>query len=349
MRVTIENKDLLEAVDKGIITKKQAQELWQLFDRSIDTGQAEASSPISKFLYYFGALIVIGAMGWFVSTAWDMFGGAGLFTIAAVYAAVFVMAARRLRDKSVVLSGLLLVMAVCMTPLGVYGLQKWLGLWPQGYPGAYRSFHVWVKSGWFAMEVAAMIAGVLALRFARIPFAMAPVAFTLWYMSMDVTPLLFGEDRYWSYHKYVSVAFGLAMIALAFAIDRRSEVDYAKWLYIFGAIAFWGGLSAMDSRSELSRALYCAINVFMMFCGVLLERRVFLVFGALGTFGYIGHLAWRVFRDSLYFPFALSLVGLAVVYAGWVYHRRQGELNVFIRRITPGWVLRLLPQNRGNT
>ncbi|MDR7867614.1 MAG: DUF2157 domain-containing protein [Sporomusaceae bacterium] len=347
MKTTIGREDMAEAVDRGILTQEQADALWQMaLAKGEGAERSEESSTLSQFLYYLGALIVIGAMGWFMNSAWEIFGGAGLFSIAAAYAAAFIIAARHFRDKSAVLSGLLIVMAVCMTPLGVYGLQKWLGLWPKGYPGVYRDFHMWVKSGWVTMEVATLAAGLIGMRFARIPFAMAPVAFTLWYMSMDLTPILFGPDRYWTYHKYVSMGFGMAMTAAAFVIDRRREVDYAKWLYIFGAMAFWGGLSMLNSKSELNRAIYCAINVAMMFCGVLLERKVFLVLGGIGTFGYIGHLAWTVFRDSLFFPFALTLVGLAVVYAGWLYHRRQAELDRLVRAVTPGWIIRLLPQNR---
>lgn len=346
MKVAIDEKSLTDAVVKGIITQPQAEELWGFLQENKRMEPATESSPLSNFFYYLGALIVIGAMGWFMNTAWEQFGGAGLIAITIVYVLVFIMASCHFKEKAKVLSGLFIVMAVCMTPLGVYGLQKWLGLWPHGYPGIYRSFHIWVKSGWFTMETATVVAGLIGLRFARIPFAMAPVAFTLWYISMDVTPILFGADHYWTYHKYVSIAFGLGMITLAFLIDRRREIDYARWLYIFGAIAFWGGLTSLQSASELSKAIYCAINVGMMLCGVLLERRVFLIFGALGTFGYIGHLAWSVFRDSLLFPFALTLVGLGIVYAGWVFHRRQAEVVKIVYAFAPAWLIARLPQNR---
>jgi hypothetical protein len=227
----IDEKALADAADKGIITPTQAQELWRFLQEEISAEQAAEGSSLSKFFYYFGALIVIGAMGWFMNTTWEQFGGAGLFAIAVVYALAFIMASRHFAEKAQVLSGLFIVMAVCMPPLGMYGLQKWLGLWPHGYPGVYRSFHIWVKSGWFTMEIATLVAGLIGLRFARIPFAMAPVAFILWYISMDVTPILFGKDNYWTYHKYVSIAFGLGMIALAFFIDRRREIDYARSLF----------------------------------------------------------------------------------------------------------------------
>jgi hypothetical protein len=36
----------------------------------------------------------------------------------------------------------------------------------------------------------------------------------------------------------------------------RSE-DFAFWCYLFGLMAFWGGLTAMESGSEPRRLVYC--------------------------------------------------------------------------------------------
>ncbi|MEP6888403.1 MAG: hypothetical protein ABI945_08785 [Nitrospirales bacterium] len=47
-----------------------------------------------------------------------------------------------------------------------------------------------------AMEVGTILAAAIALRFIRFPFLTAPIAFTLWYMSMDLTPLFFGQTEY---------------------------------------------------------------------------------------------------------------------------------------------------------
>ena len=46
------------------------------------------------------------------------------------------------------------------------------------------------------------------------------------------------------------------------------------------------------------------------------SRRVFAVFSALGSAGYLGDLAHSVFSDSLLFPFALSAIGLGIIYLG---------------------------------
>lgn len=349
MKTALGYHQLLEAVDQGILTREQAEQLWTFLQKKGTNGYSPADqtdTPVSKFFYYLGALIVIGAMGWFMNNTWERFGGFGLFAIAAIYAGCFIWSGRYFRSRSATLSGLLYIMAVGMTPLAVYGLQKGLGLWPYGYPGGYPNFHVYIKSGWFTIETATLCASLLALRYARIPFATAPVAFTLWYMSMDVTPILYGPRWDMEAYKQISVIFGLIMLACAFTVDRRAKIDYAKWLYIFGCLVFWTGLSLMNAHSEFTRFLYCLLNACLILAGTLLERKAFVVFGGLGVFGYIGHLAWSVFRDSLMFPFALSGVGLTLIYAGWLYHQRQDRILRFIHAVTPDWVIRNLPQNR---
>ena len=346
-----EQQKVQQGVEVGIITQGQADQLVQLWAagqadvlNAAGSDSGERASPMSNFLYYLGALVVIGAMSWLMNTAWDVFKGFGLFFIAAGYAAVFCLVSRYFREKSTVISGLFVVMAVCMTPLGVFGLQSGLDLWPGVDPGSYSGFYRYIKGGWFTMEVATIAAGLISLRYSRIPFAMAPIAFALWFMSMDVAPLLVGPDVNWDARKIISMGFGLAMIAAALVIQRQQQVDYAKWLYIFGAMAFWGGLSLLRSDSELSKFLYCLINVFMMFCGVLLERRVFVIFGGLGFFGYLGYLSWNVFKNSLLFPFWLTGLGLAIVYLGWVFHRKYDVIRDWARRVTPQWILERLPK-----
>ena len=51
-----------------------------------------------------------------------------------------------------------------------------------------------------------------------------------------------------------------------------------------------------------------------------------LLFGGLGI-AALHHLAERVFADSLLFPFALSLIGLAVIGAGLLLHRHATALE----------------------
>jgi hypothetical protein len=83
-----------------------------------------------------------------------------------------------------------------MTPLAVYGFEEMTVVWLQGTPGEYEDFYDYIKGGWFPMEVCTVGMGLLALRFFRFPFLTAPIAFALWFMSMDLTPLIYGRLYY---------------------------------------------------------------------------------------------------------------------------------------------------------
>jgi len=342
----ISRKDLDWAVTQGLMSAEQAEALWTALE---NRAGARPRFDLATVSYYFGALIVISAMGWFITEAWERFGGGGIFLIATIYGVCFVLAGKGLWAKSGlrIPGGLLYTMAVCMTPLAIYGLERLTGIWPQGDPGMYHGYHVWVKGSWLLMEVATIIAGLAALRFVHFPFLTAPIAFCLWYMSMDLTPLLFGKMEFtWDERLWVSLCFGLLVLVGAYLVDRKTKEDYAFWGYLFGMLAFWGGLSLMKSDSELNRFLYSLINLGLMVLSVLLQRRVFIVFGALGVFGYLGYLAHRVFRDSLLFPFALSLLGILVIYLGIKYQRHREEIERFLLTRVPVGLRRLLPTER---
>lgn len=342
----IGKSDLEWAAAKGIIANGQVEALWRVL------GERTADAPkfdLVHAAYYLGALLVIGAMGWFIGSGWERLGGGGIFIIAALYGAAFAGAGAWAwgRPGLRVPGGLLVTLSVCMTPLAVYGLQRALGVWPFDDPGVYVDFHRWIRGGWFAMEVVTVAAGLVALHFCRFPFLTAPIAFVLWYMSMDLTPIIAGTQAFaWEQRLQVSVWFGLAMLAAAYAVDRRTREDFAFWGYLFGLMAFWGGLSLHDSDSELAKAGYCLINVALMGVGVFLRRRAFMVFGAIGTFGYLAHLADAVFADSIFFSVALTALGVAIIVAGIQLKRHGPRLEAAIEMALPAGLRRLRPAAR---
>jgi len=354
----IERTDLDEAIAQQILTGPQGAALWRLLQsRQPVAGAVPApvpEAPQRRFTglnvaYYFGALLVISAMGWLMTLGWEAFGGKGIFLIATLYAFFFTMAGLRLlaQPQTRTPGGLLVTMAVCITPLAVYGLERMTGLWPGADPGEYRGFFPWIRGGWFAMEAATVLAGLIALRKVRFPFLVAPIAFVLWFMSMDAVPALFHAQPWdGDIARRVSIVFGLALLFVAFQVDHRTEEDYAFWLYFFGMIAFWGAITSMQSDRELSKLLYCAMNLGFVVLSVLLRRRVFLVFGAIGVNAYLGHLAWRVFEHSLIFPFVLTLLGLGIITAAVYYQRHRAAIELRIEGWVPLWVRDLLPPAR---
>ncbi|HKO89284.1 MAG TPA: DUF2157 domain-containing protein, partial [Burkholderiales bacterium] len=296
------NRSLLDAASaRGLITAEQAEGLWDFLNEAT---QDQPSFRATHILYYFGGFIAIGAMTLFMTLGWERFGGWGLFVIALGYSAAGLwLTDYFLRRKYAIPAGIMAAFAVALVPLAVYGLQAALGYWADDRP--YRDYHLYIDWRWILMELATLAVGVAVLWRYRLPFAVMPIAVTLWYMSMDLTPFLLGaEDHDWHMRKVVSVCVGIVMIGMAFIVDMRSrgKKDFVFWLYLFGIIAFWGGLTMMDSGSELNKFFYLCINLGMIAIGAALSRRVFVVFGGLGAALYLGHLAHDVFKESMLFP-----------------------------------------------
>lgn len=340
--MNISKQHLQQAARHGLLSESQVEALWGFLQQ-----QQDAAMPhfqLTHILYYLGGMTAIGAMTLFMNLGWERFGGGGLTLISLAYAVASLATCRwMLQRRLSIPAGILATLAVCMTPLAVYGVQSMLGLWPANTH--YQDYHHYIDWRWLQMELATLAAGAIVLQRLRLPFLVMPVAATLWYMSMDLAPMLF-DPEYVGYYRqqWVSLWFGLAMLLLALWVDLRSRSgrDYAFWLYLFGTLAFWGGLSLIGSSSELNKFLYLCINLLMILVSAVLARRVLAVCGALGCAGYLGHLAHQVFRDSLLFPFVLTLIGLAVIWLGIQWQQHEAAVTSRLRARLPAELQALL-------
>lgn len=338
MKIT--RKTLQSAVEKDIISSKQADDLIEHLRAHPAIGP---TFDFTHVLYYLGGLIAIGAMTLFMNLGWESFGGLGIFFISLIYAGIGILLTNRFQSKGYAIpAGICATFVVALTPLAIYGIQQALGVWPDDT--AYQEYHRYIKWHWLYMELGTLAVGVAIAWKYKYPFLIMPIAVTLWYLTMDITAMLSGGDFTWDLRKLVSMYSGLLMIGLAFWVDVRARngADYAFWLYIFGVLAFWCGLSLQHSDSELSKFLYFSINLIMICVGVLLVRRVFVIFGALGACGYLGHLANNVFQDSWLFPIALTAIGLLVIYLGVLWQKNEATITKKARGVLPASFRELL-------
>lgn len=338
MKIT--KKNLQDAVEEKIITSEQSDRLVEFLKKHPTSGP---NFDFTHVLYYLGGLIAIGAMTLFMNLGWESFGGWGILIISLVYAAIGMKLSNVFDSKEYnIPAGICATFVIVLTPLAIYGLQQALGLWPD--ETTYRDYHRYIKWHWLYMELGTLAVGAIVAWKYKYPFLIMPIAVTLWYLSMDITAMVYGGDFDWELRKLVSMYSGLLMIGLAFWVDVRSrnKADYAFWIYIFGVMAFWGGMSMQHSDSELSKFIYFCINLFMIGIGALLVRRVFVVFGALGSCGYLGHLASNVFKDSWLFPISLTAIGLLVVCLGILWQKHEQTITLKIRNILPVQLKELL-------
>lgn len=347
----VSQADLRQASAAGLIDAGRVDALWDfLRGRQGDSGGEQvAQFKMAHLLFYFGGLIAIGAVSVFITVAWDAFGawpllGFGLAVMLLAYALT-----RRFIEveRQPIAAGTTAALLIAAVPMVLFALQHVAGFWEGEM--SYRDYHRWIDWRWLMMEFGTLIAGAVVLWRFRLPFAMLPIAITLWYMSMDVAAFLaqdsdgWWSDSGWRLRSTVSMAFGLAMIAGALYVELRQHAaserldrrDFAFWLYVIGVLTFWGGLSSQSSGSEFGKLIYALINVGMILLGTVLVRRVFVVFGAFGVMGYLGYLSYSVFKDSLLFTAALGALGIAIVFAGIAWSKREAALQQRLSHLLP--------------
>lgn len=321
----LSTEDINRAAQEGVLSQVDA-------DRLVQWAAAQGHRPtlaetnkglnLVTVLYYFGAMLMISACAWFLGDKWEALGAVGICLTVTVYMLIAFSLGALLRLRGYLVGGgLLITVGVSLVPLFVYSIERMSGLWPTQDPGAYKNFYPLIHGSWIVMELATIAVGAVALKFVRFGFLTAPMAFCFWFFSMDIAAFILKQNSLESEKaKWVSVVVGLLTMAVGFGLDwvirkrgaPKSE-DFAFWCYLFGLMAFWGGLTAMDSDSEIKRFIYLLINVGLVGVAIKLRRSTFLVFGALGIYAYLGHLAYTVFKDSVFFPFVLALLGLSLI------------------------------------
>lgn len=331
--ISLTSSDIYLAAEQGVLPRLDAERLvrWgfeQRFHASSRDAEAKAASVEHRkglnfvtVAYYLGAMLMILACAWFLGDKWEVLGSPGILITVAVYTGIAAGLGWWLRETGFTVGGgLLITVAVCMTPLLTYAIEDLIGVWPTRSNESYDLYYPWINASRIPMELATLVAAAIALRFVRFGFLTAPIAFAFLFLSFDLASLISRSDVSWNTRRWITVAVGLVTILVGYALERllhkpgepRSE-DFAFWCYLLGMLAFWGGLTSMNGESEIMKLLYALLNVGFIALAVKLRRTTFLVFGALGLHLYLAHLAYEIFENSFFFPFVLALLGLSLI------------------------------------
>lgn len=337
-----EQRALLE---KGVVNDIKLAEI----NATLKSLGATTVLTMQNVLIFLGGLMAIGSISiWYTLTkritGWEiMWLAIGLGTLALFLTHFFL---KKAQDSAASVTA---TFAVFTVTLATYGYQMATGTLPEG--STMVGFHQVIGARWLPMELATIAAGVILLAIYRLPFITMPIAVAIWYMSMDLAPLIADylyakpadADRYetyqkvWELRKWVSVYVGLATIVIAFVVDisTKGVRDFAFWPYLAGLLAFWGGLTAMGGGTELTKAVYAGINLILLFMGPLLMRKVFIVAGGAGLFLYCGEQALKRFVDNPDF-FVLALVAAAaIIVLGLVWGRYASVIEKQLSWMAP--------------
>jgi MYXO-CTERM domain-containing protein len=341
--VSIDRQRLHAAAATAGVDRDRAEAVWAALTVPRE-GEERFDAPHVAF--YVGGLLVLSAFTWLMAEAWDAAGvGAALALSLGAAVALSFLSAVLLRRGWRVPGGLVATVVVALVPLIVYTFERVVGIWPDQELGEYGDFYAWISGGWFAMEVATAIAALVALRLVGFPFLVMPLAFVAWFASMDFTEVLFGEDASDNARAGVSAAFGFVMLAVGWALDLRRRRAHAFWLHLFGLMCVAGSFCYLGVDLESSWPWHAQglLGALGLVVAVLLRRRVYAVFGGLGIVAWLGWLSSEVFADTLLFPLAVAVLGLAIMAFGIVLATHGKAWTASIAGRLPPSVQRLVP------
>lgn len=328
-KIEINESSIDNAVKAGLVDVSKKKELYDFF-LSNQNIKGNKESVFSTLLYYFGGFMSILSISIFMTLTFDHFGKEGLFILSTALFFIGLLSGKILIKKELEKpAGVLVSFSLALVPLIVFTLQHILGFYDSELGNSYSKYHKLIDERWLFMEFSTLVVGAFLLYRYKQPFIMFPVAFTFWYLSMDLAVFFAKEDNYaFELRADFSLFFGLFLTGLAIVVDYFSsrEKDFSYWLYIVGVFCFWSGLTFQASDYELGKFLYFVINLLMLILGSLLLRKVFIVFGAMGSVLYFGHLS-QLFDGLILFTLASVFGGFFIIYIGIWWSKNGHKIN----------------------
>jgi predicted membrane protein DUF2157 len=339
----IELRYLDDGVRDGIITRAQLDALLaRAGSEPHYTLEPRRGFNALTVAYWAGAIAVIFALGWFLAARWQQLGAGGVFTVSVVYAAAFAGASRWLiREQYRTAASFMTFLVVATVPVLAWSVMNLIGVWYEP-PNAYLHLATDVRlmTRWIPIDIATIVAALIALRLVQFPLLTAAASLGFWYLVLHIAPLIIGAVPRGEKEGWIILIIGVCLLTGGAVIHVRQSrspsadaaEDYAFWPFLIGLVAI--GMATLElwpqHRSVVPHAMLAA-SLVSVAVSLRIRRREFLVAGAAGFVGYLAWLAFDVFRKTLGFPIVLAGFGLTVILLAVWFQRRYPEL---LRRLS---------------
>lgn len=332
-------RDLITvAAERGIISAAQHEALGELHAELQGTPatRAEAAAGLNSVMvaYIVGAMLVVFASAWFLADRWRSLGPWGVLAVAVLYAGILVGGSAWLERREFrQASAIALMLAVALAPVVTWSLEVIGGLWPAGFQSVWLDdSNQWMSVCWAVVDLATLLAALLAFRWRPNVALTIPLTVMLWGLGLHLSRAVAGEYLVGSLDRWLMLANGLLVCAVAGEIDRRQASDpakdrarvgdYAFFFWLGGLFAFSLGYLSIWGNAGAWRHLMVVVALILVALSLLLRRRTHLAFGLLALFGYLVYLALDIFREYLSLAAILATLGILLILTTvWVQRR----------------------------
>lgn len=357
----ISRNKLEEACLKGIISEEQAENLLKFFTENNLHTEERQKFNIETVLYYGGTLIALGAMAYYMHELVTSSTYVFILLLSIIYSIVFYFAANYMwKKENKTPAGLLYVLFILSVSYIILVITKMTGLYPKfSEAHNYTDFFAASKPALYTIFSLTLIASLVLIRKRPLSIIMMPVIASLYSLCYLFFPDIFDKLilKHPNGELYYSTLFSVILIASAFKNDKLYSIDYSKWMYITGSLMLYfciTDLSYMflniDGHDYINRIILLIFNVIFILLSILLRRKIFLLLGGIGFFGYMVSLEisllTSVKADSLIQISFIIISGLLAVFAGNFYNRNIEKIEAAAEKLIPAKFRKNLPKYR---
>jgi hypothetical protein len=259
-----------------------------------------SSSVLSKLFGYIGGIFVFAGIGVFISMYWGDFGStARVIVTLGTGLMAFIMAVVCLQDNHYEkrydkAATPLLIASSILQPMGILVmLQEYSSGGDARHGLIFMSAYMLIQQGatFWAKRLSVLAFG--AILFGCILLANL---FDVWNWDGEL----------------IGMVIGVSLICVAYALQQSKHMAIAPfWYFVGGVILMWSVFEAVENTPlEL---LYLGLSALMIFLSTHVRSRALLGVGTLAMLIYIGYYTAKHFANTLGWPIALVVIGVALI------------------------------------
>ncbi len=255
-----------------------------------------SSSVLSKLFGYIGGIFVFAGIGVFISMYWDDFGSAARVIVTLGTGLVaFIMGLVCLHDKRYEKAATpLFLMASVLQPTGILVMLREYASGGDARNGIlFMAAYMLIQQGATFWEKRRTVLAFSAILFGTIFIAQL---FDIW------------DWR----EKYIGIVVGASLMCIAYALQKSRHMAIAPFWYFIGAfLLMWSMFEVVQNTAfEL---IYLGLAALLIFLSTYVRSRTLLTVGTLAMLGYIGYYTAKHFANTLGWPIALVIIGIALI------------------------------------
>ncbi len=295
--MSLKEDALQDIVSMARLNRISIEEIAQALNTpQTEQARQQSSSVLSKLFGYIGGIFVFAGICVFISMYWDDFGSAARVVVTLGTGIVaFLMALVCLHDKRYERAATpLFLTAAVLQPTGIMVmLHEYSSGGDARYGVMFMAAYMLIQQGAVFLAKKSTVLAFSAILFGTIFFA---YLFDVWGMDEDL----------------IGTVAGVSLICIAYGLQRSRHLAIAPFWYFFGSvILLWAVFDAV--KNTALELVYLGVSASIIFLSTYVRSRTLLLVGTLAMLLYIGYFTAKHFANTLGWPIALVVIGIAMI------------------------------------